>query len=624
MSSILNTSKEEIRNRIIKRAQELWGIDKIYDFDPLVVLMMEVLSSELFQITNDVHDLENRIFDKISRILASDNLVAPLPAHAIVHVQPLEEQMRVKPSFHMFVKKKLGLSQGAVQEKTIEIDYSPLHTATLFKGRLRFMATPQSLFELFPNQKKLLSKTTVMSGEAHTFYLGVAYEGGDKDRAYRGLNFYFDWGNYQVNREIYALMALSKWSINGQPIKTYRDRFMEDHFAGVADDLFQRKHFLNILRQDIEAYYQHRFLTLDDQFEEGILAKQAALPEEIRKLHDARIWDKVEEGLDWIRVDVPASIDFRLLEELYVSINAFPVVNKRAVSSKNRLNVIRNIVPIKTEEMEQLLTVEQMMDKDGMPYSEIPYTTNLPSTAAGYYTIRHGSVERLDARSAKDMVDYLFELIRDEKAAFRHYNADFLNSILKDLDKNIALIQQKSKLTNAHVKELQNYIVVNPKNDTDLMFMTVWLTYAELANGIAVGSILQPRMGNYLTNEPILFLSSSTGGRSRLSRVDSVQAFKYGITTSEKIVTKNDILNFVRYNLGTKVKRVSLRPGVQMDTSLQRGFYKTLDIHVEADSQHGLRKEEWDELIEQTLTKLAVRSTIQANYRIKLDTVQYL
>ena len=223
MSKLLYTSKEEIRNRVIKRAQEIWGIDKVYDFDPLVVLIMEVLSSELFHITNDVHNLENRIFDKISRILASDNLVAPLPAHAIAHVQPAEDNAKLKPDAQLYVKKKIVAAGTSPSEKTVEIDFSPLHTAKLFKGRIRFMATPQSLYEIRPNQKKLLSRA-ITPGAPHSFYLGLSYEGDDRDRAYRGLNFYFDWGNYQVSREIYSLLALSKWSINGKPIKVFRDR----------------------------------------------------------------------------------------------------------------------------------------------------------------------------------------------------------------------------------------------------------------------------------------------------------------------------------------------------------------------------------------------------------------
>ena len=104
-----------------------------------------------------------------------------------------------------------------------------------------------------------------------------------------------------------------------------------------------------------------------------------------------------------------------------------------------------------------------------------------------------------------------------------------------------------------------------------------------------------------------------------MGRVDSVQAFKYGITSSDKIVTKNDILNFVKYNLGSKAKRVTLEPGVQMDSSSQRGFFKTLDLMVEPSAQHGLERNEWDELLDQTLVKLIARSTIQVKYRIKLQ-----
>ncbi len=54
MSNLFSSSKEEIKNRILKKAQELWGVDKVYDFDPLVVLMIEVLSGEIFNISNDI------------------------------------------------------------------------------------------------------------------------------------------------------------------------------------------------------------------------------------------------------------------------------------------------------------------------------------------------------------------------------------------------------------------------------------------------------------------------------------------------------------------------------------------------------------------------------------------
>lgn len=621
ISSIFSSNKEEIRNRIIKKAQELWGIDKVFDFDPLVVLIMEVLSNELFNITNDVHNLENRIFDKISRILASDNLVAPLPAHGVIYFQPAEDNVKLGPDTHLSLKKKFG-NVSSANNSAVEIDFSPLHTVDLFNGHIKYLATSRSLFEVEPNSKRVLGRAT-KSSHSHSIWLGISCASADRMKAYKGLSFYFSWGNYQVGREVYNLLALTKWTLNGNNVRAYKNRFMPMSSVDNETYLFERKNFMHILSQDVESYYESRFLTLDNHLDTTLNNDEDYLPLDLRQQFEASVLEKMDQKLDWIRIDFPASISDAALEELYIALNAFPVVNKRLVQSKNRLKSIRNVVPIKTEDMEQLLTIDGMLDKDGYAYSEVPYSANMHNTDVGYYTIRHGSVERLDERSAKDMVDFLFELIRDEKAAFALYNSDFLNTIMSDLDKSITLVQQKTRVTTAPLKELQNYVIVNSKNESDLMFMNVWLTYAELANGISIGTTLQLKQNTYRSHESIVFLTNTVGGRARLNRAESVQAFKYGITTADRVVSKNDIINFIRYELGIKVLRVELRNGVVMDDSVHKGFYKTIDIYIEPNATHGLREEEWNELSNQTLTKLKSRSIMEYNYRILLDNVIY-
>lgn len=618
MSNVFYSNKEEIRNRIIRKAQEIWGIDKIYDFDPLVTLMMEVLSNELFNVVNDVHNLENRIYDKISRVLASENLVSPLPAHSIVHFQPSEDSIVLKSDFHLSIKKKLNTVSSLVKEQVVEMDFSPLHEVKLFDGRIKYMLTSQSVFELFPDHKRLIGKLN-RQGASSTIWLGIKCYSNNKQKAYQGLSFYFDWLNYTVNWEIYNLLSLSKWYFNNIPIKVYRNRFMGKSQESNDIELFSNKKFLNILSQDVEAYYQSKYLTISDQIDPSLFdsSKHISPIQE----YDVAIEDQ---DIDWFRIDFPAVISDSMLEELNVVLNTFPIVNKRMVEQSKRLESLRNIIPIDTEVKEQMLTIEDMMDKNGNRYSEVPYAGNIHEADVGYYTVRHGAVERLDERSAKDVVDYLFELIREEKAAFSSFNSDFLQNMMEEMDKSITLIQQKVGLKLLEMHEQKNYIIINTKNQNDLMFMRVWLTYAELANGIGVGTTLYLKQNSYLTNENIVLLTKTTGGRARLGRNERVQAFKYGITTADRIVTKNDIINFIRFELGSKVKHIELKSGLVMDNSLQRGFYKTIDIHIEPEVQHGLRNDEWQELINQTLPKLITRSTMDLNFRIILDNVEYV
>jgi len=101
MNNVFFNSKEEIKSRMLRNAMDFWGTTNVNDIDPLVKLLVEALSTELFNVSNDVKNLENRILNKISRILASDYLTAPLPAHALLKGIPLEntETLSIKNQF---------------------------------------------------------------------------------------------------------------------------------------------------------------------------------------------------------------------------------------------------------------------------------------------------------------------------------------------------------------------------------------------------------------------------------------------------------------------------------------------------------------------------------------------
>ena len=48
-------NKEQIRNRMLKYAAAFWGIKKAENFDPVVKLMLEALSNELYMLGARFH-----------------------------------------------------------------------------------------------------------------------------------------------------------------------------------------------------------------------------------------------------------------------------------------------------------------------------------------------------------------------------------------------------------------------------------------------------------------------------------------------------------------------------------------------------------------------------------------
>ena len=65
-----------------------WGIKKVENLDPLVKLLLEALSSELFGLSHEIEDSHNRMLDKIANMLTPDTLVHVHPAHGICHALP--------------------------------------------------------------------------------------------------------------------------------------------------------------------------------------------------------------------------------------------------------------------------------------------------------------------------------------------------------------------------------------------------------------------------------------------------------------------------------------------------------------------------------------------------------
>jgi hypothetical protein len=283
---------------------------------------------------------------------------------------------------------------------------------------------------------------------------------------------------------------------------------------------------------------------------------------------------------------------------------------------------MNNIIPIKTEALDQMLAVENLKDNKGKSYNEIPYT-NENEKGDGSFSIRYGGTERFDTRNAKELVDYLFELLRDEKAAFSAYGPDFLSTILKNLEQNIALIEQKSRSALKDIKELPSYIVLKPIDDADILFLDIWVTQAEEANHINAGSRLAVYDNNKVNAESIFLLSQTKGGRSRLNATNRVQAYKYGLTTADRIITKADVINFCRYELGNKLKGITLAKGLIMDNKPNAGFIKTTDILIEPAENLKLDAQDWEELLSLTLAKLNLRSTMNVHYRLMLKPALY-
>jgi hypothetical protein len=616
MNELFYSSKDEIRNRVLKNARDYWGVKDTGDFDPMVKLLVEVLSTELFNISNQVSDLESRMVDKISGILSSDTMISAIPAHAVLCAKPIDDIEVIDERTQFFFEKKLTEKDENNTEIKIDIFFSPLKPIKIFNASVAYMASGNSLFQLDDQQNKiLLAKcTTGHDLEKNTVYIGVRVP---EDFSFlEDLSFYFNWRNYKVEKQTYDLLSFAEWFINDSPLQVAYDKFFQEvdqQWQSPFDD----HDILNQITRDVHAFYRNRFLTVTSTFDQ-FSPKLELYPQEFGRSFLPNDLLSFKNPLLWVRVVVPGTINQTILNELSVAINAFPVVNKKLHDFKHRLKMMNDIIPLKLSANDQFLNVASLKDDLGNRYTEIPQGYD-QERSSGLYSIRYGGTERFDKRNAREMLNYLFELLRDEKAAFSAYGSDFLESSLKELEQNISMISQKTVGQMSNIRELFNYIILKPLNNADIMFLKYWTTSAELANNIRTGSRLQPFESTKVIPESLFLLSTTQGGRSRLNATDRVRAYKYGLTTGDRVVTKADIINFCFWELGSNISAVEITNGLMHSSNPQEGFIKTVDILITPKPQNALKAEEWEPILELACSKLETRSTMNVKYRFLLN-----
>lgn len=612
MSDIFYNSKEEIRNRMLKNATEFWGVQNVNDVDPLVKLLIEALSTELFNLNNDVKNLEHRILNKISRILASDYLTAPLPAHAILKGKPIEASEILNIGNHFYFRKQLAAEVGKTSPEQLDIYFTPAGATTVFNAEIKYSFNAGRLQEHVENGQKnaLLNVRTGAFGEPNTLWIGV--ETAASLNTFKNAGIYFDWPVYISNTDFYSLLQVTKFYLGGSQLGTEPGLIYADEQADDQKPVFFDQHIINLITRDIRTYYNNHFISLTDERLSNITAFKANYPVELLSFFNEQDLKALKPCL-WFKIVFPAAIPANAIDELQLHLNCFPVMSRRLHQQKFRIKEISDIIPIKPGAYDHFLSIHELHDDNDVRYNEIPYS-QAGINYEGSYSIRNGGAERFDARNARQTIEYLFELLRDEKAAFAAYGSDFLTTALKTLEQNISVIEKKSKSSKDN-HELVNYLVLKPANKAAMLYLSFWTTLADNANNIRKGSKLQQAEAIKLKPDSLRLLTTTTGGRNSLGASERIQAYKYGLTTKDRIVTLADLTSFCRYELGAKIKNIRVNKGVSISANPKEGFIKTTDIYI-TPADHELSAPEWATLLELLKSKLQSRSVMDVNYRV--------
>jgi len=148
-------SKESIKARMLQNATKLWGVKNIQALDPLVKLLIDAFSTEVFKANNEIQNVNGRILEKLARLLTPTKYTHPNPAHAIAFCIAEEDKELLLEHSEFFFKKHLNSFRKVQSDQQIEIPFTPIDNVEIINAQTVLMVAGNTVYEIDEQLNKL-------------------------------------------------------------------------------------------------------------------------------------------------------------------------------------------------------------------------------------------------------------------------------------------------------------------------------------------------------------------------------------------------------------------------------------------------------------------------------------
>jgi len=576
-------SKEAILQRLIRNASATWNLQSAEDLDPLVKMLMEALASQLFDLTNEIEELNVRLLESLATTLVPDVLINPRPAYGVAQAYPSEPVAFIDKRT-VFLDKKIP---PELQRRGIKaFSFVPVNNKVrLVSGKINYLITERFFCRIEGNGEKagITQSHTISEKLNHTVWIGMDLH--PEVETFHGISFYIDFPLAVGKYDKFKILPYSHWSIDGKNLemKTGLPNLPgeEDEYDSEGYDAFFNKYsLLNQTDDTISDFYRIQYLTVNNDVRLDTVNK-ILFPAEISDLFPERITTGLQPCY-WLKLILPPHITPKDIHEIKIYLNTFPIANKTLYSKVYSLsNFMSSIIPLRTEEGEHFISVEKVSDSYGTDYKAIPYSTKEKPTE-GFYSIKQGGVERFDRRDAAEHIERVIDLLRDEVAAFKSLGADSMRKTLEEIEERLNQIIHKYEDNPILEFIIPYYLVLDKIEKKEAIFIDFWATQCELANNLRSGKMLTPLSNALFQKDSCRLVTQTRGGKSEANITGKMEAFRYVLTSRDQIQTFEDVKNFCKMELGEKIADVHVSHGVTVSSKPQEGLIRTIDVRFRA------------------------------------------
>jgi hypothetical protein len=196
----------------------------------------------------------------------------------------------------------------------------------------------------------------------------------------------------------------------------------------------------------------------------------------------------------------------------------------------------------------------------------------------GSFNIRMGGTGRLDERDGVEYLNYLLDLLRDEKQSFSALDVTSTASDLKTIEQILQKIKKRVKDTPRGSK--RPYVVIKPHSNSENAHIFFWSCDGKLANNISMNSRMRSSNAGIARDGSVTVVSTSLGGQNEMDGKEMIQKYRSTVLSRGMVVTKRDISELCRSIGGEHLEQVTIGQGILASRASKSGFQRSIDVHL--------------------------------------------
>lgn len=548
-------SKEAIRNTILNYTNQIWGTRKIERLDLLIQMMVSTLTNELYLMQNKLADLDSTLLEKIAKKLTPEKYMAIRPAHTMLYMRPKDPVVSLEKNYGFNLE---WIPENFFIEKNEGIIFHPVVDTYLFNLSIDHFFYYKQLFTINSTLEKTILLQASAQPEGNAIWLGLDIHPDIENL--ENLAFYIDFKNYSEIDELYEVLPYTKCYIADKEISLKK---------GLPKELNSN---IKEIDNDILNLYDDHYLRIGEPLYTKTLTTQSVPDEILPLLNPEKVVSLPEKY--WLKLVFPAYFTISHLDDISITVNAFPVSNKRLTTKtiiRDNLSSM-NILP--SMPGEKLLTIESITDNKGQAFH---LNRHKEDNEPGTYQLDTINKIFIEEHSLTDCLEQLQDIIEDERAVFSGINKELIEETLMMLNKEHKG-DGKIDINDRMKGGVVDKISIIPYEDTLIAKVDYWVSYGDQLGNVPAGKIFNADKGSRFDGLTALSLCEVHGAKEFTDIQDIMSIDRYIFTSKDRIITEHNIRTFCESELGRAITSVEIKLDGKISPKPKEGIIRVIKI----------------------------------------------